>query len=353
MITGGAEKLLLDSLPLYQEYQVEVDILLLDATQSLFLKELKTNFNGKILTSKYSNLYNPLQIFEIQKYFKDYDLINVHLFPSLYWAAIAKRIYSNKSPLIFTEHSTDNRRINSSILAQLDKMIYTNYAKIIAITPQVKQKLVANLGIDENKIRIIYNGINTRKYYHSNAIDKKIFFSAPNVKLLIQISNFHNAKDQKTVIRALTHLPNNYCLLLVGDGKLKNEYEMLTKELKLEHRVTFLGNRIDIPILLKTSDIVIQSSNWEGFGLAAVEGMASGKPVIASNVPGLSEIIKDAGLSFEKGNYKELAKKIISLEDEDYYKQIANSCLQRAKEFDIKKMIESYICLYKEVLYNW
>jgi len=353
LTTGGAEKLLLDSLPIYQKYEVEADVLLLNSNKTPFYNEFTMNFNGNILTSKYSSIYNPLQIFQIHKYSKDYDLINVHLFPSLYWAAISKLIFRHGVPLVFTEHSTWNKRIDNYFFSKVDRIIYYAYQKIIAITPQVKEKLISNLHIDENKIEVIYNGVNIQTYFQSIALNVRQFF--PNnipIKVLIQVSNFHEAKDQKTVINALTQLPPHYCLLLVGEGKLKAECEFLVKELKLNDRVLFLGNRMDVPKLLKASDIVIQSSHWEGFGLAAVEGMAAGKPVIASDVSGLSEIVKGSGLTFEEGDFKDLAKKILLLEDKTYYQHITNLCIEKSKKFDVQNMIKLYINLYHEISKN-
>ena len=98
----------------------------------------------------------------------------------------------------------------------------------------------------------------------------------------------------------MIHLPVNFKLILVGEGPLKNSSQMLVQELCLKDRVFFLGNRDDVERIFKTADLSVLSSHWEGFGLVAVEGMAAGKPVIASNVSGLSEIVSGAGVLFEK-----------------------------------------------------
>ena len=92
------------------------------------------------------------------------------------------------------------------------------------------------------------------------------------------------------------------------------------------------------------------SSHWEGFGLAAVEGMAAGKPVVASNVLGLAEIVKGYGLLFEKENACELSeqlKRLFSIRD--FYDKIAFQCLWRASDFDIDKMMNQYLEVYKSI----
>jgi glycosyltransferase involved in cell wall biosynthesis len=350
LIIGGAERLITESLPLFKNKNVETDILLLSSEETVFYKELKKTFKGKIYKSPISNIYNPLQIKVISRYIDNYDLIHVHLFPSMYWASISKKLSKSSRPFIFTEHSTVNKRMSNSILSRIDNKIYLNFDTIIAITPQVKEALVENIGIKEDKIEIIYNGININKYANSPGFSKDKFFSCDGTKLLIQVANFSKAKDQKTTISSLMYLPDNYCLLLVGEGELKKECEEHVYQLGLENRVKFLGSRSDVAQLLKTSDIVIQSSNWEGFGLSAVEGMASGKPVIASNVPGLSEIVNNAGLLFRKHNSKELAEKILKLSDQDFYNYVVELCVKRSLNFDISTMVDKQIELYNKIV---
>lgn len=347
---GGAEKLLIDSLPHYQKKNVRVDILILQKTETPFLKQLKSNFKGKIFFSAVKSLYNPRQIRIVRKYIKDYDIVHVHLFPSLYWVALAKNTLKKFPILIFTEHNTENRRINNPVFRILDKFIYSKYKIITAISPEVKSILSKKLQIEKDKVHIISNGINVEKYFSSDKYHTSDFFTKENITIIIQVSRFSEQKDQKTTIRALKLLPEKYHILFVGDGETKKECTELVKELDLTSRVLFLGNRIDVPQLIKTSDIVVQSSNWEGFGLAAVEGMAAGKPVIASNVPGLANIVSDAGLLFEKGNEYSLVEKILSLESSELYYHTTQKCIERSRSYDIKHMVDSNINLYNSLL---
>lgn len=107
---------------------------------------------------------------------------------------------------------------------------------------------------------------------------------------------------------------------------------------------------MDVPQLLKTADIIVLSSKYEGLSLSSIEGMASGKPFIASDVPGLKEIVSGAGVLFEQGNAIELAEKINKLlEDKEYYTEIVESCQKRAQEYDIIKMVDKHIQLYESI----
>ena len=157
--------------------------------------------------------------------------------------------------------------------------------------------------------------------------------------------------DRSTLIKALKLLPEHIKLILVGDGPLKRECEMLVAELGLNERVLFLGIRTDVPQLLKTADIVVLSSKYEGLSLSSIEGMASGKPFVASNVPGLKEVVQGAGILFEQGNDKELAFKINELlENENYYNEIVGKCLERASNYDIEIMVNKHIDLYNSLI---
>jgi glycosyltransferase involved in cell wall biosynthesis len=137
----------------------------------------------------------------------------------------------------------------------------------------------------------------------------------------------------------------------VGDGDKRTKCEDLVKELNLSGRVSFLGVRMDVPQLLESAYIVILSSRYEGLSLSSIEAMASGRPFIASDVPGLRDVVKGAGLLFPPGNEKKLAEHINSLlSDRELYEKVAKDCLNRAKEYDINNMVDQYIELYKSII---
>ncbi|WP_293744039.1 glycosyltransferase [uncultured Pedobacter sp.] len=348
---AGAEKLLVDALPRYKNFGVEASLLCLNGKRTIFYDTLSQNFDGKIMDLGKGSLYNPLHIFRLKKLLKNFDVVHVHLFPSLYWVAIAKFLFRLKVPLLFTEHSTNNRRIDHLIFRMIDRLIYRFYNGVFAITPAVKLKLVEQLNYDTNHCHVVYNGIDVEAFKNAIPYPKSEFFEDPNAVLLIQTSRFQREKDQKTVIKALALLPNRFKLLLVGDGELKAECVELVSRLNLKERVLFLGVRADIPNLIKTADVVVQSSNWEGFGLTAVEGMAAGKPVVASNVNGLNAIVESYGLLFNARDEQMLASCVEQLmTDPEFYRETAKKCAQRADHFGLDKMLAAQIEVYKTVL---
>lgn len=92
---------------------------------------------------------------------------------------------------------------------------------------------------------------------------------------------------------------------------------------------------------------MVLSTHYEGLSLASIEGLASGKPFVASDVPGLSEIVIGAGVLFQSQNERALAVEINRLiDDKDYRNSVINQCMNRAKEYDIELMVEKHLNLY-------
>lgn len=351
LVAGGVERLLNDLLPIFnKEDSFQVDLYLLENKgNNLFEEELKRN-NIKIIYSKYNNKFDIRNIFEIKKMIKNYDIVHTHIFPSQFYLPLATIGIKNKPYLVTTEHSTNNKRRKYKILSKIEKYLYLKYDKIISISNETEIELKKWLKIEDsykNKFQVIENGVNINKFYlNDKNIEDEFFKEERKNKIVTMVGRFSVEKDQATLIKAIKNIENLY-LFLVGDGERKEEYQSLVKELNIENKVKFLGVRNDIPKILKITDICVLSSNWEGFGLAAIESMAAGKPVIASNVAGLKQIVEGNGLVFEKGNEKDLEEKIrFLLNDKKKYEEISRKCLEKSKEYDIQKIKNKYIEIY-------
>lgn len=347
--TAGAEKLIFESVPLYQNNKINVEILVLEDNISVFRSALEEKHNIKVFGLTNRSIYNPLLILKIIPYLKKYDVVHAHLFPTLYWIVLAKWLSFSKTKIIYTEHGTHNRRRDLYLFKLIDRIIYSGLYKIITIANEVDAKLKNHLKYENiEKFKLINNGVKISDFTNAVPLQKNKFFSNDDI-LLIQVSSFKEPKDHPTLIKAMKLLPQNIKLLLVGDGPLKLENEELAKMLNLNDRIKFLGIRHDVPRLLKTADIVILSSKHEGMSLSSIEGM-SVKPFIASNVSGLREVVSSYGLLFKKGDSQDLANKIMYLiSDTKQYNEIAQKCSERAKEFDIDRMIEQYIDVFKSI----
>lgn len=347
--TGGAEKLVLDSVPFYQKKGINVDVVTLKDEETPFRSSLIKQSNTTVKGLTKGSVYNPFLIWKIIPLLRKYDLVHLHLFPTLYWVVLAKYFSFSKVKLIYTEHSTHNKRRESTLFKILDKIIYNGLDKIVTISDEVDVNIKKHLKSKDDRFILINNGIDLDNYKNAIPLEKNIFFDEKDF-VLMQVSSFRAQKDQPTLIKALQYLPTNFKLLLVGEGPLRDNCESLVNELNIQDRVKFLGIRMDVYQLFKSVDFNVLSSHYEGFGLVAVEGMASGKPFIASEVPGLREIVKNYGLVFEQGNSRELADLILELHNNPtLYQEVVENCQKRATDFDIKKMIEAYVKLYMSI----
>ncbi len=288
-------------------------------------------------------------IFRLIPYIKKYDIVHVHLFPSLYWVAIAKLLSGAKCKLVVTEHSTKNNRQGIKWIKPIERFMYNRYDSIIAISEATKDYILHFVN-PKTSIITIENGIRISDYESAIPTIRKRLGIPDDVIILTQVARFNLPKKQDLLIKSLLHLPKNYCAVFVGQGDLLEKHKQLARDLRVEYRCYFLGIRNDVPSLLKMSDIIIMISDFEGFGLAAVEGMAAGKPVIASDVPGLREVVMDAGILCSKDNAKALAEAILRLStDTDYKNVIIQKCIERSKKYDIKGMTARYDDVYQSL----
>ena len=344
--TGGAEKLVADLVPLQHERGHEVEVLLLRGGESVFRASLEKSGVRVYDFGAGTSVYSPLNIFRLIPFMRKYDVVHVHLFPAQYWVAIAKVLTSSKACLVTTEHSTHNRRRDISFFRFFDKWVYRCFTKIAGISPMTTDSLERYLKAP-GRVQTISNGADINKIHEAEPVCRGGIVTAECRLAIMQVAGFREAKDQDCVIRALKSLPDGIESIFVGDGVRRDACERLADELGVRERTHFLGIRSDVPALLKGADIVVMSSHWEGFGLAAVEGMAAGKPVIASDVPGLAEVVGGAGILFPPGDDEALAEAIRKLSaDREFYKRTAEACLRRSQDFDIRKTAEAYLALY-------
>lgn len=350
LITGGAEKLLADTLPKYNQKEVQMDLVLLNGTDYPFLQQLRANKSCQIYTFSMGSAYNPMHLFRLLKFMKTYDLIHVHLFPSLYWVALASMLKRARVPLVFTEHNSSNKRRDHWLFSRLDRFIYKRYAKIVTISEEVDQALKSHLQMEACRFHLIKNGVDINRIKTASPATKSEFNIAEDTNVLLQVSSFTEQKDQPTLIRAMQYLPESTALLLVGSGPTQEACEALVTQLELENRVHFLGVRMDVPELLAMADVVVLSTHFEGLSLASIEGLASGSPFVASDAPGLSNVVNTAGVLFPIGDEKQLAQRVQALlTDASYYNKVVASCQQEAEKYSMDRMIDAHLNLYEQL----
>lgn len=347
--TGGAEKLLVDLLPRFKAMGHQVDLCVFRGDRTAFYEQLEHAGIRIIPLAAKGSVYNPLHIYKLWRIMHDYDVVHTHNTACQLFAAISSVVCS--VVLVTTEHNTSNRRRRWKWYACVDKWMYSRYKKVISISDATETNLREFIGDRTDKILTIYNGIDVAQYANADPIDRTSVTAHPERTIITMVAGFRYQKDHETVIRAAVRLPEGYEVWFVGDGERRSVIEAYIKEHEVENKVRLLGIRTDVPAVLKASDIVVMSSHWEGFGLAAVEGMAAGKPVVASDIVGISQVVEGAGILFPHVDDKTLANEIIRLtKDKDYCAGVVRKCLERAKQYDIKKMVDKYNEVYKGLL---
>ena len=355
MSVGGAQSLLVDLVPeqIRQGHKVEV-LQLSKPNGTVFLDKLKDAGVRVLFSSEKWGEYNIGHIFSIKKYLRNFDIAHVHLVPALYWAPLSKFLSGSKIPMVLTIHTTGGHRFLDNFVRKVDRYIYQKgYCEIVACSDIAKEKL--NEIHPDVRVSVISNGINTTKYSEAVAYTKQKLLGIPEDSFVVtMVARFDYPKRQDVIVDAINMLPDNFHCAFIGGTKdsLKlQEMQKKADDLGISHRVHFLYLRSDIPQILKTSDAICMSSEFEGLSLSCLEGMSSGRPFIASNVDGLKEIVGGYGALFENGDYKELAKIIQHLkEDSLYYDEVVKKCQDKASRYDIKQVAADYINIYKKYI---
>lgn len=345
MRTGGAEKLMVDLLPRLKVKGIDVDLLLLDGTDTPFRRDVEAAGIRVFDLGKGGSVYSPLRLLKLIPYLRKYDVVHTHNTAPQLFAALGSVLCS--VVLCTTEHNTSNRRRGWRWYAAIDRWMYGRYRHVVCISKKAEDNLRAYIRESKAQICTVNNGVDIAKYAAASP-SAELERMAPGSRKIMMVAGFRWEKDQDTLIRALKNLPCQFHLFFVGDGVRRSESESLVRAENLVDRVHFLGLRTDVPELLHAADYIVMSSHFEGLSLSSVEGMSVGKPFLASDVDGLREVVDGAGVLFPHGDSTAFAKEIISLESSpERYRSVSAACRGRAARFDILEMTEGYTQIYR------
>lgn len=341
--TGGAENLVTNFVPILRADGYDVEVAVFSDEITDFRKELeKQGVKIHDIRPDLKNMYHPGRISPLRKLMRKFDVVHTHTTPAQLIAACASPGF--KGIMVTTEHSSNNKRRNKPYLHWVDRKMYSRYDHIVGCSPDVAAALSSYLGPKFRNITTIINGINISKFADATPA-AEIKDTHPGVNI-IMVGRFMRPKDQPTVIRALTEVPEAH-LWFAGDGKTIGDCKMLAENLGVADRCHFLGNRPDVPALLKAADIAVHSSYWEGLPLSIVEAMAASCAVVASNANGIRDLVNGAGILFECAHHKQLAEILNHLiSNHNLYSKTVTACQIRANEYDIRKMTQNYEKLY-------
>lgn len=272
----------------------------------------------------------------------DPDIIHNHLdnFYSFIYCIL------NHKKLIFTIHSWPDRLAFPKMKRYLKALYKKDNIYLVGVANSVSEQAYKVLLDKKEVITTIYNPIEINKYYHIGHEDDVFDY--------IHVGRLTPIKDQRLLIKAFSMVIAKFPkskLLIVGDGELRVELEAFARECNVDEQVFFLGNRSDIPELLSVSDAFVLSSKSEACPVTVLEAMASGLPVISTNVGAVYEQLGTDRLLVEPGNVDELAKKMILIqEDSKLFEYIVEQEKFRIQDFAVERIVQQHCDLYKKVI---
>ena len=288
------------------------------------------------------------------------DLLHVHYaIPHAYAGYMAKQMLKSegiKIPMVTTLHGTDITLVGKHPFYKTAVTFSINKSDVVTSVSQNLKEETYSLFDIKNDIHVIPNFIELDKIKNISKIaTNRSVMANENEKIITHISNFRKVKRIPDVIdifyKIQQKIPSK--LMMVGDGPEKEAAENLCYKLGISDKVIFFGNSNEIDKILSFTDLFLLPSETESFGLAALEAMAWGVPVISSNTGGLPEVNFDgiSGYLSDVGNTQEMSQNAIKILENEYtLLEFKNSATSTAKQFDIKNVVTLYENLYKNVL---
>jgi N-acetyl-alpha-D-glucosaminyl L-malate synthase BshA len=287
------------------------------------------------------------------------DLLHVHYaIPHASAAFMAKQILAEEKihvPFITTLHGTDITLVGrDKTYAPVVTFSINKSDAITAVSDNLRKETLENFDIKKD-ISVIHNFVDINRF-SVKAMDAFKKAIAPNgEKVILHASNFRKVKRIADVIYTFNKIKKSIPskLLLVGDGPERHMAEELCRELGIFEETRFVGKQQDMEDIYAIADLFLLPSEYESFGLAALEAMATGTPVVATNAGGIPEIIIHGknGFLCDIGDVEQMSSYAISiLENDKILEAFSLKARKQAERFDIHKIVPQYELLYDQVL---
>ncbi|WP_277017030.1 N-acetyl-alpha-D-glucosaminyl L-malate synthase BshA [Flavobacterium lindanitolerans] len=290
------------------------------------------------------------------------ELLHVHYaIPHAYAGYMAKQMLKHegiKIPMVTTLHGTDITLVGSHPFYKPAVTFSINKSDIVTSVSQSLKDETYKLFDIKKDIEVIPNFIEINKpRLDENAPCQRALMASKEERIITHISNFRAIKRIPDVVKVFDKIQKKIPakLMMVGEGPEKEKAEILCEELGISDKVIFFGNSNDIDKILCYTDLFLLPSETESFGLAALEAMACGVPVISSNSGGLPEVNFSgiSGYLSDVGDVDNMAKNALAiLEDDEELSKFKQNALNVAKQFDILNIMPLYEAIYEKALKN-
>jgi glycosyltransferase involved in cell wall biosynthesis len=356
---GGMEMLTINAIKqlLNRNYSVE---LICSADSRIHIEA--NNLGLIIHPVKASGYFHPFTSLKISLLIRrnNYDLIHTQASKDLWLLVPALKFSGSSIPLLLTKH------VGSFIVKKdfMHRFIYKRVNVVFAISEVIKNNLLETCPLAEDKIILLPNGVNTKKF-DAGIVDKDKIREEFNIgedKIVLgMLARFTPGKGHEEFLSAAVELNTKYdnlIFLIAGEASRGEEQyaegiKRMVIDLALKN-VIFTGFRSDTPEILSSMDIFIFPSHSEAFGLALVEAMSMGKPSVCTNSDGILDIVVDGktGYLFEKKNKKDLVKQIeLLLNSSTKRKEFSLAARTRAvSNYDFEILTDRVLNIYKKVI---
>lgn len=287
------------------------------------------------------------------------EMLHVHYaIPHAYAGYMAKKMLEEEGiylPMVTTLHGTDITLVGNHPFYKPAVTFSINNSDVVTSVSQSLKADTLRLFNVKREIDVVPNFIDTTKYNNSLSNCQRNMLAANDEKIITHVSNLRKVKRVKDVITIFYLLQKRVKskLIMVGQGPEREVAEDLVAELGIEEKVLFLGESHEIDKVLSYSDLFLLPSEKESFGLAALEAMVNGVPVISTNTGGLPEVNKQgfSGYLSDVGEVEEMAENAVHiLSDEKTLRQFKENARKQSYIFDIYSVVPLYENLYTKAL---
>lgn len=287
------------------------------------------------------------------------EVLHVHYaIPHAYAAYMAKKMLQEEGiylPIVTTLHGTDITLVGSHPFYKTAVTFSINKSDAVTSVSESLKKDTLRLFDIKNDIHVVTNFIDIAKHTPHFTDCQRDLLANEDEKIITHISNFRKVKRIPDVIKVFYNIQKEMPakLMMVGEGPEKEPAEQLCAQLGIEDRVVFFGNSHEIDRILCYSDLFILPSETESFGLAALEAMASGVPVISSNSGGIPEVNIHgvSGYLSNVGDIADMSKNALSiLNDVTTLNKFKEEAKKQACNFDIYQIVPQYEAIYEATI---
>lgn len=287
------------------------------------------------------------------------EILHVHYaIPHAYAAYMAKKMLIEENiyvPIVTTLHGTDITLVGSHPFYKPAVTFSINKSDAVTAVSESLKKDTQRLFDIKNEINVVPNFIDLDKYNHGFMDCQREIMANDDEKIITHISNLREVKRVNDVISVFYNIQKEVPakLMLVGEGPEREKIEWRCQQLGITNKVIFFGKSNEIDKILCFSDLFLLPSQTESFGLAALEAMASGVPVISSNTGGIPEVNIHgvSGLLSNVGDVEDMTKNALHiLSDENNLQTFKNNARKESLKYDLHKIVPQYETIYEDTL---